>query len=232
VPRRLALAAALSLCLVLGVAGAASAHVSVSSADASPGGFGKIVFRVPNEEESANTTKVEVTFPADAGLEEVNVKPVPGWTFDIQKSGDAVASITWSGGQIAPGEFQEFEISGGPLPQSDSLEFPTVQTYDDGTVVRWVEPTPAGGDEPEHPIPTLSLTGDSSEGEGGGDGATVTTAAGGSDSSQEASSVSQDDVDSARALGIAGIVVGAIGIGLAIAALARARSQRADTPTT
>jgi hypothetical protein len=37
------------------------------------------------------------------------------------------------------------------------LVFPTTQTYNDGEVVQWDEPTPASGEEPEHPAPTLTV---------------------------------------------------------------------------
>jgi uncharacterized protein YcnI len=45
-----------ALAAVLALATAASAHVGVSSDDATPGGFGKVTFRVPNESDSASTT--------------------------------------------------------------------------------------------------------------------------------------------------------------------------------
>ena len=39
----------------------------------------------------------------------------------------------------------------------DALEFPALQTYDSGEVVRWIEPTPPGGEEPEHPAPAVAF---------------------------------------------------------------------------
>ena len=61
------------------------------------------------------------------------------------------------GGGIAPGEFQEFALSGDPFPDVDSVTYPTVQTYSDGTESAWIEPT-VDGAEPEFPAPTLTLT--------------------------------------------------------------------------
>ena len=47
----------------------------------------------------------------------------------------------------------------GPFPKgAGSLSLPATQTYSDGTVVKWDQPTPAGGKEPEHPAPTLKLS--------------------------------------------------------------------------
>lgn len=86
------------------------------------------------------------------------MKPLPGWTADIVADDAGVKTITWSGGRIGPSQYQEFEISGGPLPEDvDSIEFKAVQTYDDGEVVRWIDPVTSGGEEPEHPAPTLQL---------------------------------------------------------------------------
>jgi periplasmic copper chaperone A len=157
------------------IAPAASAPVSVSSPDATPGGFGKLVFRVPTESATASTVKVTVALPAATPFAEVSAKSFPGWSvattekhltkpiksdegFNLTK---AVSTVTWTaaaGQGVAPGEFQEFELSVGPFPKGTaSITLPTVQTYSDGTIVRWIEPTPASGDEPEHPAPTLTL---------------------------------------------------------------------------
>ena len=149
----------------------ALAHVSVNPSEAAQGGFEKLTFRVPNEQDTADTVKVEVKFPTDTPIASVSVKPHPGWTIDVKKDPlatplttddgtvtEAVSLITWSGGKIGPGEFDEFEVSVGPLPAVDSLKFPTVQTYSDGTVVSWIEDTPPGGAEPAHPVPMLKLT--------------------------------------------------------------------------
>ncbi len=49
---------------------------------------------------------------------------------------EVVSTITWSGGTIKPGEFTEFPVSLGPLPEDvESLSFPSVQTYEGGEVV-------------------------------------------------------------------------------------------------
>jgi hypothetical protein len=71
------------------------------------------------------------------------------------------AAVTWTAEQgqgVAPGEFNEFALSVGPFPEGTApITLPVVQTYSDGTAVTWNEPTPASGDEPEHPVPTLKL---------------------------------------------------------------------------
>jgi periplasmic copper chaperone A len=50
-------------------------------------------------------------------------------------------------------------VRAGPLPKNvNQLEFQAAQTYSDGEVVNWNEPTVKGGDEPEHPAPVPKLT--------------------------------------------------------------------------
>jgi hypothetical protein len=72
---------------------------------------------------------------------------------------EAVSEIIWTGGTIAPGQFDEFEISVGPLPSDvDVLLFPAVQTYSDGTEVSWIQQSFRGQPEPDHPAPQLRLT--------------------------------------------------------------------------
>jgi hypothetical protein len=68
---------------------------------------------------------------------------------------EAISDIVSTGGTIKPGEFDELSISAGPLPtNADRLEFRALQTYSNGDVVRWIEPRPLGGPEPEHPAPS------------------------------------------------------------------------------
>jgi uncharacterized protein YcnI len=164
---------------LVALAATASAHVSVSSADAAPGGFGKLTFRVPNESDSASTVGLKIQIPEEAALASLSVQPVAGWkvtttTADLpepvesdegQKITSYVSVVEFraeSGNGIAPGEFQEFSLSGGPFPDVDSVSFPTVQSYSDGSESAWIEPT-VGEQEPEFPAPTLTLRASSSD---------------------------------------------------------------------
>jgi uncharacterized protein YcnI len=245
--RRLLLATAVATGALLVLAGPAAAHVTVSSPSAEQGGFATLTFQVPNEEADAGTNRLEVTLPEDHPLPFVSVQPVPGWTATLERTAldepvevegeeltEAVSRITWEGGPIQPGQFQQFLVSAGPLPEDvEQLEFPAVQTYDNGEVSRWIEPPPEGGEEPEFPAPVLELAPPSEdEGGGGGDAqptdgteTTAATAEAGNDQAAAISDVS-DDADQARTLGIIGIVVGALGL---LAALATLFVRRQDT---
>jgi uncharacterized protein YcnI len=161
--------------LVLAVAGPASAHVTVNPNTAAQGAYTKVSFRVPTESDTASTTKLQVNLPTDTPIASVSTKPVVGWTVAAVKSklatpiksddGDiteAVTQITWTaskGAEIKPGEFQEFDVSLGPLPTTaNQVVFKALQTYSDGNVVRWIDEPAADGSEPDHPAPTLKLT--------------------------------------------------------------------------
>jgi uncharacterized protein YcnI len=153
----------------------ALAHVSVSSPGATQGSFGVVTFRMPNEVDNANATELKVQLPADQPLASVAVKPEPGWTYRITRAKlpqpitdddgnqvtDYVSVIDWkaTAGGIKPGEYEDFDLSVGPLPKADSMTFKAIQGYSDGQTVSWIDlPAPGSTEEPEHPAPTLKLS--------------------------------------------------------------------------
>src|SRR3954447_4265766 len=183
--RRYARSGAVALLLagasVVFAAGAASAHVEVKPGSVPGGDFSQVAFAVPNEESGASTVKVTVVLPTDQPLASVQTTAVPGWhvstrqralaepiDFFGSKVSDVVSSVTWKAtdGGMAPGQFQNFPLSLGVLPDSGELVFKAVQTYSDGDVVTSNE-TSVGGAEAEHPAPTLELTAPEGEGQSG-----------------------------------------------------------------
>jgi uncharacterized protein YcnI len=237
---RPAVAVALAALLTVLMAGTAAAHVTVNPRQATQGSFTKLTFRVPNEQSNASTVKVEVQFPTDHPLTSVSVKPVPGWSYDIAmanlttpvstESGQVtqtVGTISWSGGTIKPGEFQEFDVSVGPLPtDTDSLVFKALQTYDDGDVVRWIESSSPGGPEAEHPAPVLTLV------KAGSDQAATATSAAAGSGQEQASGTSDGGSDDGNGLAIVGVVLGALGVIGAGAALLLSRRRPTGPGTT
>lgn len=148
-------------CAGLAVAAPAAAHVHVDAADPAPGATSVLTFRVPGESDSgALTTQLSVALPNVASA---RAELMPGWTsrLDRDTAAGTVRSVTWTatpGTGISPDQFALFRLS-VTLPDEDSVGFPTTQTYSDGTVVRWDEPPRPDGSEPEHPAPTLALSG-------------------------------------------------------------------------
>ncbi|WP_405925557.1 YcnI family protein [Streptomyces sp. NBC_00035] len=234
--RRAGLVVGLATAGVLAAAGAAFAHVTVHPESYAKGATdGVLTFRVPNEEDTASTTKVQVFLPTDHPVLGVLVTPEAGWTAQVTTTKlktpvktddgtitDAVSEITWTGGRIRHGEYQDFNVAFGQLPDDvDQLTFKTLQTYSDGSVARWIEEAEQGGDEPENPAPVLTLTAKTAA---DAEEAASSSSDSGSAPAAESSAASSDST--ARGLGIAGLVVGVLGLAAAGFALARARSAR------
>jgi uncharacterized protein YcnI len=154
-----AASAAMSIAL-LGAA-PAGAHVRVDADNPAPGSYSVLTFKVPNEsEKGALTTQLSVALPDVASA---STEAMPGWTARLERNAAAgtVSSVTWTaapGTGIGADQFALFRIS-VKLPDAQHVSLPATQTYSDGTVVKWDQPTPPGGDEPEHPAPELALTG-------------------------------------------------------------------------
>ncbi|UXY22468.1 YcnI family protein [Streptomyces cynarae] len=234
--RRATTVAALAAAGVLTAAGAAFAHVTVHPESYAKGATdGVLTFRVPNEEDTAATTKVQVFLPTDHPILGVLVSPQDGWTAQVTTTKlktpvktddgtitDAVSQITWTGGRIRHGQYQDFNVAFGQLPENaDQLTFKTLQTYSDGNVVRWIEEAQKGQDEPENPAPVLQLTA-----KGTAEGAGSTAAPAGTEEKPSATTtkVAATSDSTARGLGIAGLVVGVLGLAAAVFAIARGRS--------
>lgn len=214
-----------ALAAVVLAAGPAFAHVTVSPSEAVQGGYSTFTFKVPNEKDDASTVQLEVDLPTDHPLASVSIQPVPGWTAAVTKETlpdpiktddgevtEAVTKITWSGGSIEPGQFQQFPVSMGPLPKAESITFKALQTYSDGDIVRWIDVTPASGEEPEHPAPVVML-------EKAAEGADHHAAA--ADTEEASSSSDSHDDSSSDTLAIVAIAVGAVGVILGGVAIAR-----------
>ncbi|MGW5605878.1 YcnI family copper-binding membrane protein [Streptomyces sp. NPDC003753] len=234
--RRATTVAALAAAGVLTAAGAAFAHVTVHPESYAKGATdGVLTFRVPNEEDTAATTKVQVFLPTEHPILGVLVSPQDGWTAQVTTTKlktpvktddgtitDAVSQITWTGGRIRHGQYQDFNVAFGQLPEdADKLTFKTLQTYSDGNVVRWIEEAQKGQDEPENPAPVLQLT---AKGTAEGGGSTAAPAGTGEKPSATTTKAAATSDSTARGLGIAGLVVGVLGLAAAGLAIARGRS--------
>jgi Uncharacterized protein conserved in bacteria len=232
-PRRAA-AILVSTGLLLAIPVAAQAHVKISPDTAQAGSYATIDFRVPTEKANASTTKVEVDLPIDHPFTSASYQPVPGWSAKITtsklakpvKTADgtitqAPTKIVWTaskGAEIKPGQFQQFPVSLGVVPDVPSVSFDAIQTYSDGSVVKWDEPTKSGQAEPEHPAPVLTI------------GAAASTAASASAAPSDAPSVAaapqssgNDSSDSNAGVwfGVGGLAVAIVALLVALYAVTR-----------
>lgn len=223
---------------VLLLAGPALAHVTVNPSSVPAGSASELTFRVPNEEAHANTVEVDVQVPTVHPIAQLLVRPVPGWTISVKSItlakpvttddgtfNSAVSEVIWKGGQILPGQFQDFAISADPLPTGISqLVFKAIQTYSNGDVVRWIDLQQPGQPAPDHPAPTLTLTTGTAPASTARTSAAPAAAASGTDGLS-------------RALGLAGLLVGLLACLLALMVARRSRrpvaggGPRAGAPT-
>ncbi|GHF94865.1 MULTISPECIES: YcnI family copper-binding membrane protein [Streptomyces] len=242
---RVALAAGTAAASVVLLSGTAFAHVGVQpQGQAAQGGYATVNVKVPNERDNASTVKLEVNFPLDHPLASVMPQPVPGWKAEVTKTkldkpltlhgkqiNEAVSKVTWTadGSKIGPGQFQQFPLSLGQLPENtDQLVLKAIQTYDNDEVVRWIEEQ-KGSEEPQYPAPVLKLSPAGEDHHGGAASAAPTAsgsasadakagheADGGHATTETASDSSTDTT--ARVLGVVGILVGLAGIAFGVLA--------------
>jgi uncharacterized protein YcnI len=221
---RVALVVAGCAVAVAALAGTAFAHITVTPGSAPQGSATELTFRVPDEEAKAATVEIQLKIPTSPPIAQLLVKPVPGWQIAVQtitlakplvtddgSFSTAVSEVTWSGGTILPGQYQDFSVSADPLPTGvGQLAFKAIQTYSNGDIVRWIDIAQPGQPAPDHLAPVLTLTVPGASGDTSGAG--QAPAATGSDTSM-----------TAIALGAAGLAAGLLGFAAGLVAWRRGR---------
>jgi uncharacterized protein YcnI len=214
---RAALIAAIAASLV--IAPAATAHVTLNPPEWEAGGFARFAVRVPNERDNADTTRVTVKFPEQ--ILAASFQPIEGWQRTVkmarldqpiedegERITERIDTVTWSGGRIRPGEFEEFGVS-FQVPEVEpgtELAFPSLQRYSNGEVVRWIGP--ADADEPA-PIVTVLEPAAEEEGAAATPAPTPAQGAGGA----------QEEDEGADTLSIVALIAGIAGLSAGLAAL-------------
>jgi uncharacterized protein YcnI len=222
----------------------AAAHISLHPNTIPAGAFATLDVRVPGEQQGAYVKKVDVLFPQ--GFVGVDYENVPGWSTKVietklatpieedgEKIDTEVSQIvwTWTGplGQVNDGQFVNLPLSLA-IPADaagKALEFRTVQTYSNGQIVHWIDPSL----EAEHPSPRINVTAKGGVIEeiagaeaGPSAGQTGPSASTGSSSPAVVKSTSSG---ASKGLGIAALIIGALGLLTGLMALALARRSRA-----
>ncbi|HTA06361.1 MAG TPA: DUF1775 domain-containing protein [Solirubrobacteraceae bacterium] len=236
--------AALLVAGVLLVPAAAQAHISLHPNTIPAGAFATLDVRVPGEAEGAYVKKVDVLFPQ--GFTGVDYENVPGWSVKVieSKLGKPIQSDdgpidtqvsqivwTWTGplGKVSDGQFIDFPLSVA-IPEEAAgkpLEFRTVQSYSNGEVVRWIEPSLDG----DHPSPRINVTAkggviEDIAGDEAGPQAGQTSAAQVASPTTPAAVSSMGSSGASKTLGIVALIIGALGLIVGLGALALARSRR------
>jgi periplasmic copper chaperone A len=195
---------------------AAAAHVTLQPNEAVAGSFTVLNVRVPNERDDASTVKVDLQLPH--GFVFASYTPRPGWTVKVTKAklakpvqtddgpiDEEVRRVAFTGhgpnARIAPGQFMDFPLSLQiPGKPGDKLTFKAVQTYSSGEVVRWI-----GTPDSDTPAPIVTVT-----------GADARSAA--------AAPASEGGGGASTGLGVAALVLGALGLIAGLAAFGVRRS--------
>ncbi|MFI2365525.1 YcnI family protein [Promicromonospora sp. NPDC019610] len=234
-PTRRALAAVPATAVLVLLPTAAYAHVGVSPDTTAAESYASLTFRVPTESDTASTERLVVDLPTDTPFLSVTPRSLPGWDvevaveklaepFEVEGAtvDEAPARVTWTaqkGHEVPPHEYQEFAVRVGALPaEGTEVVLPAHQTYTDGSVVDWDDLAGDDGKEPEAPAPLFTTT--AAEGDGHGGGHTDAEASGADGAAAAGDEPAVDPVG--RWLGGAGILVGAVGIGVALVTRRRA----------
>lgn len=113
----------------------ASAHVSISPAVVAPNVYQAFTVDVPTEK-TVPTITIRIEIPA--GLRVARFQPKPGWTRTAEKDASGlIVAVTWTGGSIAPDEYEQFVFLARTPKETGPLVFKAFQTYEGGEVVGW-----------------------------------------------------------------------------------------------
>ncbi len=202
--------------VTLGFPATAAAHVSVAPVEVPADDYAFLDFAVPHGCDGSGTTELRVQIPKSVPSATPQVHP--GWDLttktgpkdEVELFGETitegVAEVVWKTQEPLPDGFLDrFTIEVKmPAGVDETIDFPVVQTCEKGKTA-WIE-IPAEGeseDDLEAPAPAVTLT----------DGET-----------EEAATEPVDD-GGGNGLAVAGLIVGALGLGAGGTALARSRKS-------
>ena len=218
---------------------AAQAHVEIQPGEAEAGEFVAVAFGVPNERDNASTTRLRVILPLEQPIGAVQLTPMPGWKIQTKKTklsepvevlgakvDTVISEVTWTSttDRIRPGEYRDFNLRLGQLPEPGEMAFSVLQTYSNGEVVRWDEVPVDESIEPEHPAPVLNVVA-ADEDPGSGEEADEAESSAGNSANTEPAAAAELQDDSTPMLPTA-LSAAAVLIALGAAALAGASWRR------
>lgn len=239
-------------CMALFSPAVAQAHISLHPNTIPAGAFVTLDVRVPGEQAGAYAYKVDMLVPP--GFTEIDTQNVPGWSVkeittklstpiqtDEGPISEEVSQIVWTGdrsqlGRLENGQFIQFPLSIA-MPSDiagQSLAFKTVQYYSNGKVIHWIGPPSA-----EYPAPTVNITAkggvvqEVAGGEAGPTPGETPTGQSAATASTPASAPAQAGAGTSgggasKGLGIAALILGALGLVAGLTALLMARRSRAE----
>jgi uncharacterized protein YcnI len=233
---------ALAVCIALVAPAAATAHISIHPNTVPAGAFATLQVQMPGEQEGAHVTQLDMLLPP--GFTSVNYENLAGWSVRVVNQkvsppiqtdegpvNEEVSQIVWSWsgpqGVVDNNQFIRFPLAVA-IPSNvagQALQFKAVQHYSNGQVVHWIEPSLSA----EHPAPRINVTakgGVIQEVAGAEAGPEAGQTGGGTVAAGSTHTTTSTDTAS-KGLGIAALVIGALGLAAGLAALLAGRRVRA-----
>jgi uncharacterized protein YcnI len=229
----------------------AGADVAIQPPAVAPGDVVTFTVQVANDRAPAATTRVELDFPKRPAIAYLDAVPVPGWSMRVVKdrlahivdtpdgtSGVAISRVVWTGGPLAGASLARFTLRIGPVPASSNrLLFTARQTYDTGATVTYADnPDLATAARPKPVLAVSRFAASRAPG--------VAVAPDAPFSLSEKRAIDRrvrtlirngeiatpDDLESARWIALAALVIASVGLGFAFAAWARTRRGPGSSP--
>jgi uncharacterized protein YcnI len=224
---------------------AAQAHISLHPNTIPAGAFATLDVRVPGEQQGAHATKVTMLLPP--GFTSVAYENVPGWSVKVVNQkvsppiqtregpvNEDISQIIWSWGgplgMVNNNQFIQFPLSVA-VPDNlagQALQFKTLETYSNGQVVHWIDPSLSA----EHPAPRINVTargGVIEDVAGREAGPEAGQATGQPRSGGQTTPIAASSGGASKGLGLAALIVGALGLLLGLGALLATRRARTAT---
>lgn len=149
--------------LILGVglgcgllaAAPAWAHVKVDAHPERPGATdAQLTFTAKSESKTAGITKLEILATPSVPGEVTLVGGPAGW----KVSPGSFGGFAVEGAALPAGHDAKVTVEVKQLPMASQIVFKVLQSYSDGRIDRWTDPTGPDGKEPEHPASVLKLS--------------------------------------------------------------------------
>jgi len=208
-----------SAVVALVLAAPASAHVQVRPALAAPGDPVLFQVIVPNESD-AHTVEVVLQVPKD--VLPFSFEEPDGWTRENKEGADgSLETITWKG-ELAEDGFARFSFLASTPEQEGEIVWKAIQTYDDGSVSRWI-----GEPDADNPAAVTKISKSAPRENAGGEGeasdapASATATAAPQTNTAPAAATIEEDSDSPLPL-----ILSVVALALAASALFLARRSR------
>ena len=212
---------------------AAQAHVGLTPTSTAAGSTSVLTFSFTHGCDGSPTTRMTIEIPENVTVAYPTLNP--NWTIESVPAVLDEPSVDASGNTVSERTGQIIYTATSPIPDGvrDTLEvqvrlpedaagetitFPVLQSCEQGEN-NWNVVTEEGEEEPEFAAPFIAVTEATGEDEHGAAGTTSDNDA--ETNEETAAPTSADDIV-ARVIGIGGLIVGAVGVVLAVTARRRA----------